>query len=305
MDPNQVSASAMISAFVRAHHATHDDPKIFDDFLALSLFSPEQRVQFESNLSQALQFFDPQRAAQCTDPSSALAAFTRVQSGPIVLSRARYTEDALSAWLGAGERQYVILGAGLDTFVFRRPDLLPGLRVFEVDLPGTQNYKRQRQAELGWAEPPQASYLPVDFMHQNAAEVLLAAGFNRQALTFFSWLGVTYYLSRDVVFETLRSLAAIAPAGSVIVFDYLDTQAFIPEKTAERVKRMQAATQMAGEPMTSGFEPETLGADLDPLGLRLTENLGPADLQARYFASRTDGFHAFEHIHFAWVEVKS
>src|SRR5579859_6362646 len=119
MDPEQVSTSARIAAFVRAHHATHDDPKIFDDHLAIQLFSDDDLAMFSSNLARALQFFDPERAAQCPDQASALAAFTRVQSGPIVLSRARYTEDALAAWLRAGERQYVILGAGLDTFVFR------------------------------------------------------------------------------------------------------------------------------------------------------------------------------------------
>src|SRR5438552_1080966 len=108
MEPEQVSVSARIAAFVRAYHATHDDPKIFDDNLAIQLFTPEDLAMFSTNLARALQFFDPERAAQCPDQPSALAAFIRAQSGPITLSRARYAEDALEAAIAQGARQYVI-----------------------------------------------------------------------------------------------------------------------------------------------------------------------------------------------------
>jgi len=303
MDPEQVSTSARIAAFVRAHHATHDDPKIFDDHLAIQLFSDDDLAMFSSNLARALQFFDPERAAQCPDQASALAAFMRAQSGPITLTRARYAEDALQAAIGQGVRQYVILGAGLDTFIFRRPDLMAHLHVFEIDHPGTQGFKRRRLAELGWPIPANAHFLPVDFTRQGLPEALASTGYERAALTFISWLGVTYYLAREVVFDVLRAMAGLAPEGSAIIFDYLDADAFVSEHTATRVARMQEATRRAGEPMITGFEPATLAVDLASLGLRLVENLSPADLEARYFAGRTDGFHAFEQIHFARVEV--
>jgi len=299
MDPEQVSTSARMAAFVRAHHATHDDPKIFDDYLAPQWFTDEEQAYFSHNLAEALKFFDPERAAQWPDPASALAAFMRAQSGPITLTRARYTEDALEVALGRGVRQYVILGAGLDTFVHRRPDLRDRLAVFEIDHPGTQGHKRRRLATLGWAEPANVHYLAVDFNRQGVAAALANTAYDRNAATFFSWLGVTYYLGSDVVFDTLRGLAGLAPTGSEIIFDYLDADAFIPERTATRVARMQAAMRRSGEPMITGFEPAALAGRLEQVGLRLSENLSPADLEARYFADRTDGFHAFEHIHFA------
>src|SRR5258708_30311047 len=198
MDPEQVSTSARIAAFVRAHHATYDDPKIFDDNLAIQLFTDDEKEMFSSNLSQALKFFDPQRAAECPDQPSALAAFMRAQSGPITLTRARYAEDALEAASGQGVRQYVILGAGLDTFVFRRPDLMARLQVFEIDHPGTQGFKRRRLAELGWPEPAGLHYLPVDFTRQSLSGALAGSAHDPAPPTFLSWLGVTYYLARQV-----------------------------------------------------------------------------------------------------------
>jgi len=304
MEPEQVSVSARIAAFVRAYHATHDDPKIFDDNLAIQLFTPQDLAMFSSNLARALQFFDPERAAQCPDQPSALAAFMRAQSGPITLTRARYAEDALEAAVGQGVRQYVILGAGLDTFVFRRPDLMAHLTVFEIDHPGTQAFKRQRLAELGWPEPAGVHYLPVDFTRQSASSALSGTAYDRAAPTFISWLGVTYYLAREVVLDTLHAMAGLAPAGSAIIFDYLDADSFIPERTAARVARMLEAMRRAGEPMITGFDPAGLPASLRPLGLQLVENLSPADVEARYFANRSDGFHAFEHIHFAHAIVQ-
>jgi O-methyltransferase involved in polyketide biosynthesis len=115
---------------------------------------------------------------------------------------------------------------------------------------------------------------------------------------------VTYYLKRDVIDATLRGIAAHARSGSTIIFDYLDADAFIPERTAPRVAKMQAATLQSGEPMQTGLDPATLGNELDALGLALQENSSPADIQARYFRGRTDGYYAFEHIHFARAEVK-
>jgi methyltransferase (TIGR00027 family) len=303
MEPNQVSVSARIAAFVRAYHSLHDDPKIFDDPLAIKLFTEAEVAQFSANLAESLKFFDPQAAAACPDPATALHVWMRAQSGPITLTRARYAEDALSEAVARGVRQYVILGAGLDTFVFRRPDLVQQLEVFEIDHPGTQAFKRQRLAELGWDQAANVHYLPVDLAAERLDEALVATSYDPQAATFTSWLGVTYYLSRQAVLATLSRLASLAPNGSAVIFDYLDADAFVPERTATRVRRMQEATRMAGEPMTTGFDPAALGADLSPLGLRLAENLSPADLEARYFAGREDGYHAFEHIHFARVEV--
>jgi methyltransferase (TIGR00027 family) len=304
MDSSRPSTSALIAAFGRAYHATHAQEKIFDDFLADQLFTDEQRALFTDNLSHAFAFFDPEGAARVTTQEEALAGFMRNQSLSITLSRARYVEEILENEIKNGVTQYVILGAGLDTLAFRRPDLLAHLELFEVDHPATQNYKRARVQELGWQVPPQLHWVALDFAQGNLMSALAANGHDSHARTLFSWLGVTYYLTRAVIDATLRGIAAQARSGSTIVFDYLDADAFIPERTAKRVARMQAATIQSGEPMQTGFDPATLGTKLDALGFLLLENLRPADIQEKYFRGRTDGYYAFEHIHLAHARVK-
>lgn len=304
MDPNQVSISARIAAFGRAYHATHAEPKIFDDFLADALFTEAERALFSENLARALQFFDPERAAECTDQAAALAGFMRAQSVPITLSRARYVEEALEEELERGVKQYVILGAGLDTFAFRRTELVEQLDVFEVDHPGTQNFKRRRIQEIGWREPARLHWVAVDFDRDDLASALAHASFDPGKLTLFSWLGVSYYLSREVIERTLRALAKLAPKNSMLIFDYLDADAFVPERAARRVRLMQEATRRSGELMQTGFDPAALAAELEASGWRLVQNASPADIQARYFEGRTDGYYAFEHIWFARAVVK-
>ncbi len=303
MEEGKASLTALLTAYARAYHATHDAPKIFDDFLAARWYTEGERAYLEHNLAASLQLLDPERAAACPDEATALAWYMRLQGGPITLSRSRYTEDSLETAVRQGVRQYVILGAGLDTFAFRRPELLRQLCVFEIDHPATQAFKRQRLAELGWAIPAQLYFVPVDFAQENLAEALKRSVYDRRAASFFSWLGVTYYLTRDVVFATLRAITEVAAAGSTIMFDYFDTDAFVPERAATRMQRMQAIVRQAGEPIQMGFDPSTLAGDLAALGLRLHEDLGPSDIERRYFQGRTDGYRAFEHVHFAWAVV--
>ena len=114
---------------------------------------------------------------------------------------------------------------------------------------------------------------------------------------------MTYYLTREVVFDTLCDVAAVAPPGSVIVFDYLDADAFDPERAAKLIQLMQAIARQVGEPMQAGFDPIELAAELDQAGFRLEENLDPAEIEARYFQQRADEYHAFEHVHFARAAI--
>lgn len=292
-----------MSAYIRAYHAKHDTPAIFDDFLADHLLTEAERTNMDRNLasSEAIHFFAPERESSCPDQATALAIVMRAISTSILISRARYTEDNLEQAVKAGVQQYVILGAGLDTFAFRRPEMLKQLQVFEVDHPATQTSKRHRLTELGWEQPNQLHFVPIDFTKENLATTLKHSAYDPQKLSFFSWLGVTYYLSLDVVFDTLHSITEIASAGSTIIFDYLDTVAFDPEKAPVRVQKMQAAAQMSGEPMKAGFNPSTLAADLESLGLHLHENLSPSEIEKRFFYGRTDGYHAFKNLHFARI----
>jgi methyltransferase (TIGR00027 family) len=305
MEANQFSKTAIGTAFMRAYHATHDHPKIFDDFLAHRLISEEGRRRFTARHIEMFQRLDPERAASCPDQATALACWMQTFAPlPVILGRARYAEDILEEALRQREvKQYVILGAGMDTFAFRRPDLLERLQVFEVDHPATQAHKRRALMEIGMEPPAQLHFVPVDFSQENLAAALKRSAYDPQVPSFFSWLGVTYYLTRAAVCATWRAIAGVAPAGSAVIFDYLDTDAFVPGRVANRVQIMMDAVRQVGEPMITGFDPATLTADLEPLGLSLREDLGPSDIEARYFAGRPDDYHASEHVHFAWAVV--
>ncbi|RPJ75366.1 MAG: class I SAM-dependent methyltransferase [Alphaproteobacteria bacterium] len=301
MKENQASFSAMMTAYIRAYHSMHATPKIFDDFLAYRLIPQEVRELIEQGLKDK-QSNDPERTASFSDQTITYASLMKATN---VLSRARYTEDALERAVIQGVKQYVILGAGMDTFAFRRPELMERLEVFEVDHPATQNFKLLRLAELGWEHPAQLHFIPIDFTKENLATALTrSSSYDPNVKSFFSWLGVTMYLTREEVFSTLHSITDIAPKGSAIVFDYLDTDAFIHGKSSPRMQKKQEVFQKLGEKMITGFNPLTLAKDIANLGLSLYENLSPADIEERYFQGRTDGHHAPEHGHFACAVVE-
>jgi methyltransferase (TIGR00027 family) len=307
----QAGLTALITAYARAYHATHDSPKIFDDFLADQYYTPQEHTSFDQSIADHLDLIDPELASTHPDQATALDCIMQTMYEPITLSRSRFCEDSLEDAvcepkteskhepLGERARQYVILGAGFDTFAFRRPDLVSQLQVFELDHPVTQAMKRERIIYAGWPIPPQLTFVPVDFNQETLTSALARTTYDPALMSFFSWLGVTYYLSKEVVFTTLRTMRNISPPGSTIVFDYMDADSFISDKVAPRTALMHAVAQQVGEPMKSGFNPQTLAGELSSVGLELIENLGPAEIEQRYFQGRTDSLHAFEHVQFA------
>ncbi|NLI90950.1 MAG: class I SAM-dependent methyltransferase [Peptococcaceae bacterium] len=299
MSTQQASFTALMSAFIRGYHSRYDQPKIFDDFLAYDLLTEDEKTGIAKHLANGLSFFAPELTDIPPDQESALAIVMRAMSASLVLSRSRYTEDCLEKAIKNGVRQYIILGAGMDTFAFRRPELLTELTVFELDHPATQASKLERIRKQGWNHPSNLHFVPVDFQTKNLDALLENPNYHPEQLSFFSWLGVSYYLTIDEVFANLRVIAQISPAESIIAFDYQDSDALIPEKTAERTKKMQQLAQGTGEPMKSGFDPTLLAQNFRMLGLHLRENLSPCDIQQRYFEGLDEGYYAFEHVHFA------
>ena len=303
MTEKQAGLSALAMAYARAYHATHDSPKIFDDFLANSLFTPKELAERDQTWAGLLQYVAPELAATHPDPATATAWVIQLTNGPITLPRSRYAEDSLEESIPQGVRQYVILGAGFDTFAYRRPDLADRLQIFELDHPATQAIKFERVAAAGWTHPANLHFVPVDFTRESLEDTLGRSRYQADKLSFFSWLGVSFYLTREVVLDTLQSIASIATPGSTVVFDYLHTDAYDPEKAGKRMQQMQWMATQLGEPMQSGFDPLALAADLDAHGLRLQENLDPAAIEARYFQGRSDRYHAIEHFHYAKAVV--
>lgn len=304
MRDDQVSRTALFTAFSRGYHTTHDHPRIFSDPLAFSLLSADEQQNITTQLLATLHSANPTAASAFSNPEQALKWM--MQSGAaaaILLSRAAYAEECLEKKMAAGVCQYVMLGAGLDSFAFRRPELLEQLTLFEVDHPATQAHKRQRLAKLGWPRQTRVHYVPVDFTRQKLSVRLAESPFDPALPTFFSWLGVTYYLPRKAVQNTLKEVAAIAPAGSTVVFDYLDKEAFVPEKCAPRVQRMLNHVESLDERMQTGFDPLSLATELAKASFALVEDLSPWDIQNRWFMGRTDHYRACEHIHFAQATV--
>jgi methyltransferase (TIGR00027 family) len=304
MEPNQAGVTALITAYSRAYHATHDAPLLFNDFLADRLFTEQERTFFDMQLSTLLALIDPDIAAKNPDQVSALALVMQLQTGPITLSRSRYCEDELEKSIQEGVIQYVIMGAGFDTFAFRRPDLADRVQVFEVDHPFTQGMKQQRISAAYLPLPGHLHLVAVDFSKDDLMDSLIASGFDPAKKSFFSWLGVTYYLSIQSIAETLTALSTKAAPRSLIVFDYIDADGFIPEKASRAVQVMQTIARQAGEPMLTCFDPLELGKFLQKFGMLMVENLSPIEIEARYFQGRQDQYHAIEDIYLAKAMIQ-
>jgi methyltransferase (TIGR00027 family) len=199
-----------------------------------------------------------------------------------VAIRSRYAEDRLAAAVARGVAQYVLLGAGLDSFAYRNP--FPELRVFEVDHPSTQARKRDRLRAAGIASPPGPTFVPIDFERETIVAALAAHGFDAHAPAFVAWLGVTIYLQRAAVLRTLAWAASLA-AGSEIVFTYS-----VPRAAPSAAwSALAARAEGHGEPWTTFFEPDELAAELRALGFVDLEDLAPEDAVARYCRGRGDG----------------
>jgi len=302
MKDNQASYTAMSVAYMRAYHSIHATDKIFDDFLAYDLIPEENRALIEQHLIEYYLSKKSNNSEQATPLSNQITIslhFMKVMNN--VISRARYTEDTLEKAFRQGVKQYVILGAGMDTFAFRKPEMMGHLEVFEVDHPATQEFKLLRIAELGWKHPAKLHFIPIDFTKESLVTALTgSSSYDSKVKSFFSWFGVTPYLTQEEVFATLRSIAEVTPAGSTIVFDYYDTDAFAPEKMSSQMQESVKFLLKIGEPMKNGgFNPSTLAEDLANLGFRLHENLSPADIEGRYLKGCMDEYNTDEHVHFA------
>jgi methyltransferase (TIGR00027 family) len=247
----------------RAAHQLLDQPCVLQDPVAIPLLGPHFGVDREREMSPMARAF---------------RAF--------MVARSRYAEDRLSEGIARGVTQYVVLGAGLDTFAYRNP--FPALRVFEVDFPSTQEYKRGLLAQAGIGEPGNVCFVPLDFEKKELAQGLAEAGFHASASAFFGWLGVVPYLSGEAFRSTLGTIGRLA-GGSGVCFDYaLSPETLKPER--RRVFDALAARVAAvGEPFRLFFTPNQLELEFLQAGFARIENADSKQLNALYFAGRTDG----------------
>jgi methyltransferase (TIGR00027 family) len=200
-----------------------------------------------------------------------------------LVARSRYAEDTLARAIKQGITQYVLLGAGLDTFAHRNP--YPHLRVFEVDHPATQQWKRDLLETGNLPAPANLTYVPVDFERDPLPQHLHSAGFDSKAPAFFAWLGVVPYLTIEGFRSTINFIAA-HPLGSGVVLDYGQPRSALPFFEQLAHDSLAARVQLAGEPFRLFFTPPEIAAELR--AFRNREDLGSDEINTRYFANRTD-----------------
>jgi methyltransferase (TIGR00027 family) len=225
--------------------------------------------------------------ARRTSPEFAQTALAYARAYTVM--RARYVEDQLGEAIRRGVSQYVILGAGLDSYAYRRKDLGDVIQVFEVDHPASQTWKRARLSDLHTELPRNLTFVPVDFEKQALAESLRSSGYRSDAPALVSWMGVTYYLTADAIFSTLRTVASMAP-GTEIIFEYALSLSLLDEQARQGVSAIMVQAASRGEPLISFFDPKSLETQVRELGFAEVWDFGNREATARYFAGRSDGF---------------
>jgi methyltransferase (TIGR00027 family) len=259
--------TAIRTALWRALHVQADPPPhVFKDEVGLQLAAPEEGWQSRPDMSS---FTRPFRAS--------------------ILARARFVEDLIEEQAARGVGQYVILGAGLDTFAQRRPELASKLVVFEIDQPGPQAWKRQRLMELGFGIPSFLRLVPVDFeAGQTWWERLEQSGFDSHRPAVVVSTGVSMYLTRDAIMATLRQVAALASGSTLAMSFMLPIEMTAPE-VRPGIERAAAGARASGTPFISFFTPTQMLAMAREAGFKSVEHVSAASLAERYFAGRSDG----------------
>ena len=215
----------------------------------------------------------------------------------------RDLEACLEEAIRNGANQYVLLGAGLDSFALRRQDLTDVLTIYELDHPTTQQIKRERLARIRANLPVTLEFISIDFEKETIASALNGSSFAQNRPTFFSWLGVVPYLTRDAIFSTLRSIASFAAAGSQLVFDYGIPQEQIEASELPAIQALRKFTQRRGEPLLTELDPHTLADDVANCGFELIENISSTEQMTRYFANRKDYLRPLAGSYFARLRV--
>jgi len=201
-------------------------------------------------------------------------------------ARSRFAEDELAKAAEKGIAQYVVLGAGLDTFAYRSP--YPNLHVFEVDFPATQEWKRSLLHAAAIEIPCGVTFVPLDFEHMTHTKGLTAAGFDLKAPAFFGWLGVAPYLSLEAFRATISAIAKLPPPTAV-VFDFAISPELLGPRARIAFETLSARVAAAGEPFRLFFKPDDLESELLRAGFESVEIVGADELNARYFSGRSDG----------------
>jgi len=276
-----VSRTALATALMRALHTRRDPKPLIDDSWGERLVPEAIQRTYE-------------------DPS--ILRGSPAYAG--VILRTRYTEDALRAAVASGVRQYLILGAGFDSFALRLPTFARDLEIYEIDHPITQALKRQRLRDGGLSLPRSVHFLAADLAQEELPLALARSSFDPTVRSFVSWLGVTMYLTRAANLASLRAIAESVAPGSELVFTYFDLERGMAESV--RVRALSERVAALGEPFQSGFDPVTIAAELRACGWTLREDLTDREVLARVDEADTNELRpgGFSHVVRAAVDFR-
>ena len=273
MEAERPSRTAWGVAVRRAAHQLFDSPLVLDDPLAVRILGRNAAERILAEQEKQNSHFGLAMRAH-------------------MVARSRYAEDRLADAVDAGVRQYVVLGAGLDTSAYRGPHIGTGLQMYEVDHPATQGWKRQLLEAAAIAAPAALHYVSVDFERDSLMEMLIRAGFDREAPACFSWLGVTPYLTLAAFRDTVRNVASVA-AGTSLTFEYALDRSLLSEQERAGLALLMARVAQIGEPFQLFFTPEQMQAELGDAGFTRVETMTPQQTNERYFRERSDGLRLY------------
>ncbi|WP_010305951.1 class I SAM-dependent methyltransferase [Kurthia senegalensis] len=296
MKNDQSSLTSLISTFSRAYHHKEDSPLIFNDPFAKRFLSDEQYAEIGHHMTQGISFFNPEMAATNPQPNAILKWVHHIQLAPTPLARAAFAERIVLNEFDLGATQYVILGAGLDSFAWRYPDV--DASIFEVDHPATQQLKKQKVQEADLVLPTNVTLIPINFMNGFSIEDLRLKGFDPNQKTVITLLGVSYYLTEEVFQNVLHELFEQLPIGSSIIFDFADERLFTERGLFNRVQHMVQMAAASGEPMTFYSSLQNIEKIMNREQLLIYEHVSPEDIQTQFFSNRDDELQAFETIHY-------
>jgi methyltransferase (TIGR00027 family) len=292
MEPTRASQTAIDTAHIRALDHELLRPSILGDWLAAALLRPEERETRETRAIAGVTQHWPKLTGRPRDELLRAALVRHASVVSLVLSRARYGEERLLDAVRRGVSQYVLVGAGLDTFAPRHPELLDSLRVFEIDHPQSQADKRRRLQDAGIDPPGNLHFGACDFETESIEDVLTRLPYASDSPAVFASMGVSMYLSREALDTTLRSIGASAAPGGEVIFDYLDARAMETFGDVEGVRSNIEHVRRLGEPVRSAMDAQSVSEDMGRLGFEVVRDLGPDQLDGLYFSGRLDDLRA-------------
>jgi methyltransferase (TIGR00027 family) len=297
------SRTALATSLMRALHSRSDPFPLLDDPWGDRLVPDSER---ETMTARILARMDSDaRARALRTPASVLDEFLLTNTAlPGVVIRSRYAEDALREATINGITQYGLIGAGFDSFVLRRPSFSDALTIYEIDHPVTQTMKLQRIKECGISLPQSVHFIAADLAKEDLETVLARSSFRTDEAAFFSWLGVTVYLTREANLATLRAIATCAAPGSELVFTYVNQAEFAPDRSRSPHNDNAKVVAQLGEPWISGFNPDEIVDDLACVGLEPVEDLDGKAMWERYRGAGTTLGQPPASLHIALARVR-